>query len=346
MEFLPYGVGVDRVEEEHPSIMRCPLVVTGSVSDIRSILRKFWHYRIWYHLQGEKGRMSPAAPGGIQEGIQDAFQALESSDPDFVRGITSVSLFFPKALEPAVIKQLAKFGPPIYVQSEPARRRARKSIPIRSKEGREVSLPILEEGLDIETEGDSTNFLVFNNLVEPAWGIRVPEGTAAVSYSEQAVQLLDSNQVAESTAWKRVRAWLRSRGLSVCEAQYPNGEDRFPDFLAWIAGREFDVEITSAPNIGRWRIDFDFRRLEKKIQEVAKQPGELRSEVAQEIERGVKRKAARVEERPCILVMTNWSSYSFSDSSLWTDMDLAEFEAILLIEQEEVHCVHSKVAWD
>ena len=232
MEFLPYGVGVDRVGDNDPTLMRCPLIVTGSHSDIASIFRKFWHYRIWYHWQGEKGRMSPAASGGIQERIQDAFQVLETSDPDFVRGITSVSLFFPKTFEPAVIKQLAKFPPPIYVPSEPARRWARKSIAIRTKEGGEEFLPILEEGLDIETEGDSTNFLVFNNPEDPAWGIRVPEGTAAASYSEQAVQLLDSNQVAESTAWKRVRTWLRLRGLSVCEAQYPNGEDRFPDYLA------------------------------------------------------------------------------------------------------------------
>ena len=345
MQFLPYGVGVDRVEDNDPTLMRCPLIVTGSHSDIAFILRKFWHYRIWYHLQAEKGRMSPAAPGGIQEGIQDAFQALESSDPDFVREITSVSLFYPKTFEPAVTKQLAKFRPPILVQSEPDRWLARKSVPIHTREGREKSLPILEEGLDIETEGDSANFLVFNNLADPAWGIRVPEGTAAVSYSEQAVQLLDSNQVAESTAWKRVRVWLRLRGLSVCEAQYPNGEERFPDYLAWIEGREFDVEVTSAPNIGRWRIDFDFRHLEKKIQEVAKQPGESRGDVKREIERGIRKKAARVEVRPCVLVMTNWSSYSFADSSLWADLDLTRFEAILLIEKKEVHCVHSKIGW-
>ena len=216
MEFFPYGVGVDRVEDNERTLMRCPLVITGSRADVASILRKFWHYRIWYHLQGEKGRMSPAAPGGIQEGIQDAFQALECSEADFVRDITSVSLFYPKVLEPAVIKQLAKYPSPIYIESEPVRRWARKSIPIRTSQGRERSLPILEEALDIETGGESTNFLVFNNLTDPAWAIRVPEGTAAVSYSEQPVELLDSNEVSEATAWTKVGGGLeRGGGRSV-----------------------------------------------------------------------------------------------------------------------------------
>ncbi len=345
MEFLPYGVGVDRVEEEHPSIMRCPLVITGSVSDIQSILRKFCHYRVWYNLLDQKGRMSGPAHGEIHKEIEGAYRTLEVTEPHWVRGISSVTILYPKAFEPSLTKELARFPRPIYVPSEPFRQRARKSIPIQTNEGGEKHLPLLEERLDIETEGDHTNFILFNNLAEPAWEIRVPEGTAPVNYSEQPVQWLDSNQIAESTAWSRVREWVRLRGPSVCEVQYPRGENRFPDYWAWIEGRQYDVEITSAPNIGKWRIDFDFRHLENKIQKVAKQPGESRDEVAKEIVKGVEKKAARVEG-PCILVMTNWSSYSFAGASLWTEMDLTGFEAILLLEREKVYCVHNKIGWN
>ena len=341
-ELLPFGIGIETVEGNHPGLMRCPLIVVGSHSDAESIIRKYWHYRMWYHWDRETEQMSSAtASGGIPEAVQGAFQSLESGDPDFARGVTSVSLFFPKWIRSAVIRQLADLPRPIWVDADPARVMADKSMPIRTRGGKEVFLPVLEVPLDIEVEDDAS-IIVFNNLSDPAWGVLAPKDEDPVVYSSHSVHKRES----EREAWTRVRQWIRSSGRSVShEIQYPEGENLFPDYRATMEDTEIDVEITSAPNREKWTIDSSFRSLEKKIQEVARQPEDSREEVEREIVKGIERKATLVEDRPCVLILTNWSSHPFVDSSLWTDLDVGVFQAIFLIgaEQKDVHCVHGKI---
>ena len=287
MKPFPFGILVERVDGNHPSLMRCPIIITGTPSDIGRIIRKFWHYRIWYNMQDMKGEMSKFGHDKIQDETQSAYQHFEVEDPEFARGICSVTVFYPKVLNSKVVKQLSGFPSPILIENDPVRKMARKSIPIQTKDGKEKFLPILEHSLDIETgERDTDLILVLDNPYDPAWGFRVPEDGEVFRHSvPPSLQVLDSNQATEITIWKKVRQWLRSKGSSVWEIQYPQGEYNFPDFLAFINGKEYDVEITSTPDLGNWTIKHDFRDLEKAIQKLARQPGELRHDVVQHINR-------------------------------------------------------------
>ena len=54
------------VDDDDPILMRCPLVIEGSLSKSEVIYRKFWGYRIWHKLtenQSISGVM-PADTGG------------------------------------------------------------------------------------------------------------------------------------------------------------------------------------------------------------------------------------------------------------------------------------------
>jgi hypothetical protein len=43
---IPAGAGMELVDDDDPILMRCPLVIEGSLSESEVIYRKFWGYRI------------------------------------------------------------------------------------------------------------------------------------------------------------------------------------------------------------------------------------------------------------------------------------------------------------
>ena len=162
-------------------------------------------------------------------------------------------------------------------------------------------------------------------------------------------QVLNEQEVSEQTAWERVSSWLRDIDFPVKGRPYPNGENCFPDYRAWIGGQEYDVEMTSVPDMKRWTIKSTYRDLERSISEVAKHSGETKDNVAEDLQRVLVKKRKRVEraaegtpQKPCVLVISNWSVHKISDESYWSKEDLRAFEAVILLEWDDIHYIPTR----
>ena len=163
------------------------------------------------------------------------------------------------------------------------------------------------------------------------------------------LRAVDTNEISEKAAWDKVDLWLESCGFTVSGKPYPEGKNRFPDFRAWIDSWEFDVEMTSVPDMADWTLKGTFRKLEERISEIAKLPGQTRGEVIDDFLRKLSDKRLRVEgeaigsqRRPCMLVVSNWSAHALADESSRFGAELSFFDVVMLIEQDEVYCIHAR----
>ena len=151
-----------------------------------------------------------------------------------------------------------------------------KSIHVQGRTGTK-SLAILGQPLDIDVP-DRGVFLCLNDPVDPSWVATAPRNKPSMRLFGRR-PVLNEHEISERPAWERVDSWLRARGFSVRGDQYPEGENSPPDYRAWIEGAEYDVEMTSVPDMEIWTLKSKYRHLEKRISEVAKQPGETMAEV-------------------------------------------------------------------
>lgn len=166
---------------------------------------------------------------------------------------------------------------------------------------------------------------------------------------ERNLRAVSTNDISEKTAWDKVSSWFESRGFTVSAQPYPEGKNSFPDFRAWIDGLELDVEMTSVPDMTDWTLKGTFRKLEERISEIAKQPGQTRGEVIDEFLRKCSDKRRCVESaaigsqrRPCMLVMSNWSAHVLASECSQFGTALAFFDVVMLIEFDEVYCIYPR----
>ena len=92
-----------------------------------------------------------------------------------------------------------------------------------------------------------------------------------------------------------------------------------------------------------------FRKLEERISEIAKLPGQTRGEVIDQFLRKCSDKRQRVESettggqrRPCMLVMSNWSAHALAGESSRFGRELSFFDVVMLIEFDEVHRIYPR----
>ena len=345
---VPQGAQLQVVEDDHPVLTRCPIVIASSgIADIQAIARKVWDYRIWHTLQetGSRTDVMPAAHHGrVAEAIRDLYRFNQAA-PEFLGGVDSVTMMYPKRLSTAVRQQLAKFPPHLPLISEFSTRDNAKSVHIETETGTRC-LAVLEQMLDIEVPTGAV-YLSLNSPAEPVWAMYVSDqgpmplvGTATV---------MNDQQLTERCAWERVYSWCHARGIAISGEPYPNGENNFPDYGAFIEGSNFKVEMTTTPDMEKWTIKAWYRDLEKMISEVARQPSETLEEVTSHLSRVVTKKCERVRydksqggsnsaER-YLLVVTNFSTHDLSGADVWNTIDLVDFDAVLLIQADAIHCV-------
>ena len=336
------------VDDDDPLLTRCPLVVEASPQRAEVIWRKFWDYRIWHkkaEIESIPEVMPPDNGGRIVHAVQDLFRFNES-DPEFAKNVDPVTLLYPKALECKVTMQLSACPPRLPVTAQDFLKGPSRSIHIQGSAGTK-SLAIFQRGLDVEV-ADRGALLCLNNPVNPTWVAVVPRDKPAIRlYMRQ--QVLDENEISERAAWERVKLWMMARGIAVNGQPYPQGKNSFPDYRAWIEGEEFDAEMTTVPDMGKWTIKSHYRDLEKRISQVAMQPGETRQDVVQHLSRVLAKKRNAVHKasagdarRRCMLVVSNWSTHELAKDYFWQQADLSVFDIIMLNELDGTHCVHIK----
>ena len=226
----------------------------------------------------------------IAEAIQRLYRFNED-DAEFSEGIDSVTLIYTKAHESQVAEQLAAFPPRVpYVHGSPLNT-ARKAVHVQGLTGTR-SLAVLEQCFNIEVP-DPSIFLSLNNPSNPPWVVCTPRDRAPMSL-RAVQQVLDKHPVSERAAWEKFESWVRSMGLSVRGEQHPNGENSFPDYRAWIQEVEYNIEMTSVPDMEKWTVRSTYRDVEWKISEMAKQPSETREEVVDAVSRVLQKKSTRV----------------------------------------------------
>ena len=345
---VPQGAQVQVVDDDHPALTRCPIVIgSRDVTDIEAIARKFWDYRIWHTLQetGSRTDVMPAANHGrVAEAIRELYWFNES-DPKFLNGVDSVTVMYPKIHSINVRKQTAELPPHLPLVSDFSSRDNAKSIHIETENGTKC-LAVFEQILDIEVPNPAV-FLSLNSPSDPAWAMYISE--RGPMHLADPVTVLNDQQLSERHAWERVYSWCHRVGIPVFGEQYPNGEYGFPDYGASIAGKHYQVEMTTTPDMGKWTIKASYRHLEKMIREVARQPSETLAEVSAHISRVIAQKSKRVRKDKQVsgacptdhymLVLTNFSTHDLDPASIGDANDFSEFDAVLLIQSDEVHNV-------
>ena len=342
---IPAGVGVELVDDDDPILMRCPLVIEGSLSESEVIYRKFWGYRIWQKLtenQSISGVMPADTGGKLANAIQDLYLSNES-DPAYSSGVDSVTVIYPRALESRVTKQLSGFPPCLSSVAGSSIMGAVKAIHVQGRTGTK-SLAILGQPLDIDVP-DRGVFLCLNNPVDPSWVATAPRNKPSMRLFGRR-QVLNEHEISERAAWEQVDSWLRAKDFSVRGDQYPEGENAPPDYRAWIEGAEYDVEMTSVPDMEKWTLKSKYRDLEKRISEVAKQPSETMAEVTDALCRVLSKKRESLEKvaegnprRHRMLVVSNWSAHELADQSLWPQECVFAFDVVMLVELDGVYCI-------
>ena len=340
---IPAGAGVELVDDDDLILMRCPLVIEGSPSEVEVIYGKFWGYRIWHKLKETQfipGVMPATTGGQLADTIQEHYLFSEG-DPGFSSGIESVTVVYPKVLQPRVTRQLSHFPPRLSLVAGSSITGASQSIHVQGRTGTK-SLAVLEQPLDIDVP-DQGVFLLLNNPVDPSWVVTASRNRSPIRLFARR-EVLNEHEISERAAWEQVESWLRSRGLSVYGKQYPEGKNAPPDYRAWIEGVEYDVEMTSVPDMEKWTLKSKYRDLEKRISEVAKQAGETMAEVVDALRRVLSKKRESLDNmaegnphRPRMLVVSNWSAHELADEPHWPQEHVSAFDVVMLVELDGVY---------
>ena len=349
-DIAPIGAGIELVDENDPAVTpRVLAIEASSMGKAARIVRKYHDYRMWHQLQSLNSHpeVMPADDGGdLGTRIQQLYRHNED-EPGFVEGVMSVTVTYPKATQTKITKQLSGFPPTILsAAGSPLIGSSGKSIHVKGRTGTR-SLPVLEQLLDIEVS-DTSIFLCLNNPAKPGWVVVAPHDKPPMLFGSNQ-RAVNANELSEKAALDKVSSWFESRGFTVSARPYPEGKNSFPDFRAWIDGLEFDVEMTSVPDMTDWTLKGTFRKLEERICEIAEQPGQTRSEVIDEFLRKCSDKRRRAEStaigswrRPCMLVMSNWSAHALVDQCGRFGAALSFFDVVMLIEFDEVYCVYPR----
>lgn len=292
---VPIGAGSEVVDDDDPSLLRCPIVVEGPPESVQKLYRKFWEHRIWHKLteiNSSPGVMPGVGNINLGEMIQRLYRYNED-ESDFPEGVDSVTIIYTKSREGEVVKQLAGFPPSISSTTISAVASARKAFHVQTCTGTK-SLAVWEQCLDIEVPEKGIH-LFLNNPDRPAWVVRTPKDRPPMLLRTQA-KVLDKHAVSECAAWGKIESWLGSLDISARGAPYPCGENSFPDYKAWIQDVEYSVEMTSVPDMGKWTVKSAYRVVEKRVRELARQPSESIDEVIEQLTRMLGKKSARVKQ--------------------------------------------------
>ena len=342
------GSSVEVVEDDDPSLLSAPLVLKGSREETEDYWRKVQSYRIWKYLTENVPVLTPktlpsAERGDIVQAIQELYCSMVEHDVDYSRGVDSVIVVFPTSLKPIVRRALSHLPPRLPFVAGSSIEGAERSIHVRGKTGVK-SLAVQEKCLEIVVPDPCICFYM-NNPSEPQWVVYVPRGQRAVEIHSQPLKS-DETAATEKADWDKLVCWLRSRGLSANGHQYPDGANEYPDYRAWVEGIEYDVEMTRFPNLDKWTVTSSDRKLAQKIRRISQQPSETRDEVVDAVSRiiGKKSERARLQgvdgaQRRSMLVLSNWSSLRMVDDPCWVEEDTSAFDAVMLIEYGDVHCV-------
>ena len=348
-DIAPLGAGFELVDETDPAVTpRFLAIEVSSMGEATRIIRKYHDYRMWHQLQLLRSHpeVMPADDGGnLAKTIQKLYR-YNDDESGFGAGVESVTLTFPKAAQSKVTSQLYRFPPRLSLVPGSPSTGSSKSIHVEGRAGTR-SLPILEQPLDIEVS-ETSIFVCLNNPAKPGWVIVAPRDKPPMLF-ERNLRAVSANDISEKAAWDEVSSCFESRGFTVSAKPYPEGKNSFPDFRAWIDGLEFDVEMTSVPDMTDWTLKGTFRKLEERISEIAKQPGQTRGEVIDEFLRKCSDKRHCVESaaiggqrRRCMLVMSNWSAHALVAECSRFDAVLSFFDVVMLIEFDEVYCIYPR----
>ena len=348
-DIAPLGAGIELVDQNDPAVTpRVLAIEASSMGEATRIIRKYQDYRMWHQLQSLSSHpeVMPADDGGnLAETIQKLYR-YNDDESGFGAGVESVTLTFPKAEQSKVTAQLSRFPPRLFLVPGSPLTGSSKSIHVDGRAGTR-SLPVLEQPLDVEVS-DTSIFVCLNNPAKPGWVVVAPRDKPPMSF-ERNLRAVSANDISEKAAWDKVSSWFESLGFTVSTKPYPEGKNSFPDFRAWVDSLEFDVEMTSVPDMTDWTLKGTFRKLEKRISEIAKQPGQTRGEVIDEFLRKcsdkrhcVESAAIRGQRRPCMLVMSNWSAHALAAESSRLGAALSFFDVVMLTEFDEVCCIYPR----
>ena len=350
----PVGAGLELVSEDDPRLRRDPLVIVGSAAmSADAIYRKYTHYRIWHVLREAviEYNSVPVEDGdGLDNLIQYLFQWCEDNEPNYAEGVDLVGIIYPKAEESKVTKWLSKFLSALPLVASYHRddgstyisnQHGQKSVQVHGRNGTK-RISVVQQCLDIEVQ-ESHVYTFVSSSSDPSWVVIAPElGPAMYSYASALPKWLTENEYSELSAWEKVKSWLKHVPISAKqEQQYPEGKNAFPDFRAWIGDQEYDIEMTSVPDLEKRTIRGKYRDLEKKICQVAAQPSETQKEVVDKLHEvvGNKVRRASTSTKRFMLVVSNWSTYELSDKALWPTRLFSEIDIALLIDINEVRCI-------
>ena len=345
--FPPRGAQTYIVDNDHPSLARCPLAIQGSPSDILRIVQIFWDYRTWYTLEPagtHADAMAIDGSGGLEASIHELYRYNES-DPQFAQGVDSVTIFYTKGAEQRVKKQLATFPDRLLRLGDQTLGPVNKSVHISTSSGTR-SLAVLEQSLDISVPEIGVH-LCLNNSIDPSFAAYFPrEGPMPLTAQ---APVLKQQEYTERAAWELASKFLLASGVSVAEdRQHPNGVSEFPDYRALFDGKDTLVEMTSVPDMKKWTINANNRRLEETIAKVARQQNETLEEVVEVLHRVINKKRERAlkhkanlgtcPEPRYSLVLSNYSTHDLAVQPLWSSQDLSVFNDILLIQfGDQIH---------
>ena len=348
-EIAPLGAGIELVDENDPAVTpRFLAIEASSMEEATRILRKYHDYRMWYQLQSLNSNpeaMPADDSGNLATTIQKHYRNNDD-ESGFGAGVESVTLTFPKAAQSKVTEQLSGFPPRLSLVPGSPLTGSSKSVHVQGLAGTQ-SLPVLEQPLDIEVP-DRSIFVCLNNPAKPGWVVVAPNNKPPMQLKRN-LRVVGTNDISEKSAWDQVCSWLKPRGFTVSAKAYPNGQNSYPDFRAWIDDCEVDVEMTSVPDMTDWTLKGTFRKLEERISEIAKQPGQTRGEVIDEFLRKCSDKrhcvaSASIEgqRRLCMLVMSNWSAHALVAECSRFGAALSFFDVVMLIEFDEVYCIYPR----
>ncbi len=260
------GAPIRMVDDDHPELARFTVAIDAPPSAFPWISRKFWDYRIWYKLGWvvqQPGVMSGDATGRIRDAINRLVD-FNGDDLDYVQSVESVSIIYPKSQKEFIWRQLSNLVQTV----DQSTGRPCRSLVVPTGIGSKV-ITLLEQCLDIEVP-DAGAHICLNSQISPAWEAYVPEGGPFLNLDPG--WTFDTNEMSERSAWERLYSWIRRTGLPMSGAPYPNGPNEFPDYRASIAGVDYDVEMTSVPNMNRRTIKSSNPDVEETLRWVAQHP--------------------------------------------------------------------------